>query len=715
MEIRKIQITNILYIILIDEYNFELPFVPPKNVNINSIDYLKFLPKNLYQLYDPKFYILSEVNDLYFNPYTVAFFKRSDKVKIVEHVKKTKQLTVILFEENKLSDRTLKEVIIALKKQFVYFLSIDPKEGNDGKLIDDLLTELINNKKIYNHFKIINENPRNFLSVDYEINELKSYNYFLPTKTNFLTYNNYIGNFGYPYDIDESKIEKSSKQAMLNAHSFERLNLYIPQLKAFDNLFSKFKISQNLEQQKNQINPIFFCLPFQNPDIKDFFPDQSSPIAKKVVSALQIEQSTNYVNEIISKEGDELLYTAGAQMLKVRLNFLDSTCFLLASFNLAPYVRLPVLGKTIYRELSFIGPNHFNKFITLKSQFKLSETLGKIGAKISKSIFSKDFLDYIKHRNSQIISLTDLPFEWTEIDKVPLSFTHDITRIPETSFNNHLVSFALNSTLDFEISEDIILKTLVIFGTDDEEFLKWHKIIFELAKKNRFIVEVCLTNDDFISAIQKHKPDFLIIDTHGGFNEKTKETYLMMGGDNLTNQIIIENQLNIPLVFLSACGTAPTYGTFNPIANAFLQLGSRSVTSTYLPVEIDNATMVYLGILNNLNKVAHEGNFKNWLEYICYTVRSSFLHRIYAPLLVESNSDKNIESEYFKNAQDILVFEKRKYVFINTTKFLNSLPMKKQNILKPKAYEFLYYTNIGRGDLVIFKKHIDNFEKINYS
>ena len=711
MDLRKIQRTNILYIILIDDYDIELPFVPPKNVNFQSIDILKFLPKNLYQLYDPHFYTISEINDLYYNPYTVAFFKRTDQLHIVDHVKQTEHLTVILLEETKALDKRLKKSLNILNKKFVYYLNLDEVQTKDGESINKLLSQLINCEDIFNHYKIALGSQRSFLAVDYQLNELKYYNYFLPTKTNFLTYNNYLGNFGYPYDTDSKEIEKNSKEAMLHPKSFNRLNSYIPQLKAFDNLFSKYKLTQNFEQQLNQLNSIFFCLPFHNPDIKDFFSDKSSPLAKKVLSALQIEQSTNYVNLILSNEEDEPFYRAGAQMQKERLNFLDSTCFLLASFNLVPYVRLPLLGKTIYRELSFISPNQFNKFLTLKSQLKLIKTLKKIGAKISSSIFSDEFVDHIKHRNSQIISLTDLPFEWTEIEEIPLSFTHDITRIPETSFNNQLISFALNSTLDFEIDENIIYKTLVIFGTEDDEFVKWHKMIFDLAKEKGFIVEVCLNNSDFIAAVKKHKPDFLIADTHGAYDEQTKETYLRIGNDKLTYQVIIENQLYIPLVFLSACGTAPTYGTFNPIANAFLQLGSRSVTSTYLPVEIDNATMVYLGILNNLNKVAHEGKFKSWLEYICYTIRSSFLHRIYAPLLLELNPDKSIENEYFKHAQDILAFDKRKHVFNQTQKFLNSLPVKKQNLLKPKAYEFLYYTNIGRGDLVMFKRHIENLKK----
>ncbi len=714
MRSRNIQRTNILYVVLIDEYEFHLPFVPPSNVSFLSLDYLKFLPKNLYQIYDPLFYGVSEVNFLNYNPYTIFFYKRSDRELLLNLLKETQQLAVVLLEESRPEDQDLKHLIASLNLKFVYFLNLEHNESTDGSSIFNLLSQLTQDEAIFSHFDIIHENPRMFLSTPIEENELKKHTNFLPTKTNYLTYNNYVGNFGLPDLASEEVLESIRMKAAKEYNSFNRLNLFIEQSKAFDKLFTRLKIFENFEQQRGQLNPMFFCLPFHNPDIEDFYADKSSPIFKKVMLALSVEQSSNYMITASASDENHVLYGAGGQLLQERLRFLDSTCFLMASFNFMPYIRLPIKGKSLYRELSFIAPKHFSRFTTLKAQLKISDTLQKIGTSISESVFSNEFRSYLAGRNSQLISVTDLPFEWLRIDNVPLSFTHDITRMPESSFDNQLLSFAIHSMSDFRVSEDTISKTLVVLGADDEEFVKWHTILFEMAETHNFKIEICESNDQFLQALKKHNPDFLIIDTHGAVNDKTKETFLQMGSDDLTYEFITTNNINIPLVFLSACGTAPTYGTFNPIANAFLQCGSRSVTSTYLPVEVDNATMAYIGILSNLGKVAQEGRFKNWLEYLSYSMRSTFLHRIYAPLLIEK-ADKEIEKQYFKLSQDLLVFSRRKHVFRDAEKFLKSLPAKKSNVLKPKAYEFLYYTNIGRGDLVLFKKYIENFEKANFS
>jgi len=716
MEFKKFEKSNIFYIILIDEYKLEPPFLAPKNVNPNSIDFLKFLPKNIYQLEDPLFYLSYEINTLSSNPNSVVFFKRNDEKRLIEFVLQANAVIVFLIDENKLTDRNIKDKINQLEKQCIFYINLAENESKDGESINIFFNEIVHNRaEISKYLGIDQEEHKNYMSVEYNLNEIKHYNYFSPTKTNFLLYNTYLGNFSYPYEITKDKMQEHAKKAMTQSTTFNRLNLFLPQLKAFDNLYNSFKKTRSPKKFYLEYNPIYFSLPFHNPDIKDFFPDKSSVLAKKIFKALQVEQTSNYVNVIESKDEDLALYHSAMQVLKERLTFLDNSSFLMSSFNFAPNVRFPILGKSIYRELSFIGPNNFNKFLTLKSQLKLSDTISKIGNKISKSILSDEFKKYLKNRNSQIVSLTDLPIEWLEIDEVPLCFSHDITRLPETNFNNHLNSFAFNSLIDFSIKKNIINKTLVILGANDDEFIKWHKLIFDLAKKESFIVEICTNINELIHAIKKHNPEFLIIDTHGGFDEVSKQTYLKIGKEKLTQDIIILNNISAPLIFLSACGTAPTYGTFNPIANSFLQMGAKSVTSTYLPVEIDNSTMVYLGILNNLNKVSNEGTFENWLEYICYNIRSSYLHRIYTPLMLDSKIDNKEENDYYNYIQNIQNFNQRKVIYKATKKFEKALPKKKKNGFIPRPYEFLYYTNIGRGDLVLFEKYKELYDEINYS
>ena len=69
------------------------------------------------------------------------------------------------------------------------------------------------------------------------------------------------------------------------------------------------------------------------------------------------------------------IYESGQLYNKEKLNFLDSISFLHSSFKFNPYLRLPMIGKSVYKELSFLNPSQFNKFKTQKAQYKISDTI----------------------------------------------------------------------------------------------------------------------------------------------------------------------------------------------------------------------------------------------------------------------------------------------------------------------------------------------------
>jgi hypothetical protein len=698
---------------MMDEYDNQLPFFIPKNVNSLSLDFIKFFPKNLFQLENPENYLINEINDIKSTPYRIAFFKRTDMEEVKKFIKRIKNLKVILLENGK--DDYLKSEIERKNDFLTRIVNVDIDEF--GENINSFLFNLtLEKNQIFKALKIDNKTD-SYLNIKTEISKLQSFDYFTPTKNNYLIYNNIIGNFSFDYDIDENFMLEESKKAIKESKTFNRLNIYLKQIESFDFLTKYYRRSNYPLNYFFELKPITLCLPFNNPDIQDFFQNNKDKDFKRSIASIQVEQTTNYINELETKEDKNyteefLLAKAGAQFAKERFQFIDNIGFLTSSFNLSPYVRFPLLGKSVYRELSFIAQKNFHKFLTLKSQNKISDTIFKIGGKISNKILSEEFKKKLSKRNSQIIAISDLPIEWITINKIPLSFTHDITRLPETNYNSLIQSFVFNSSIDFEVKEDIIKRTLVIVGTVDEEFTKWRKILNKSSEENGFIIKTCLTVKDFVKTVNEFKPDFLLIDSHADFDKTKKQTFIKIGKEKLTHDDINNNNIIVPLVFLSACGTSPTYGTFDSIANAFLQMGAKSVTSTYLPIDIDSSTMVYLTILNNLNSVAKKGSFNNWLEYICFNIRSSFLHRTFTSILEDS---PEYEKSYYDLIQKILLFKERPKIFNEIQKIENQIPSRIFNQNKSKIYEFLYYTNIGRGDLVLFKKYRENFEKINYS
>jgi hypothetical protein len=99
----------------------------------------------------------------------------------------------------------------------------------------------------------------------------------------------------------------------------------------------------------------------------------------------------------------------------------------------------------------------------------------------------------------------------------------------------------------------------------------------------------------------------------------------VLGNEILTADTIVKHVIHAPLVFLSACNTAPTYGTINSIANAFFETGSLTVTTTYLPINVNSGSVLYLRLLNNLQMVARDGIHQNWLAFLSHLIRTSII------------------------------------------------------------------------------------------
>lgn len=94
----------------------------------------------------------------------------------------------------------------------------------------------------------------------------------------------------------------------------------------------------------------------------------------------------------------------------------------------------------------------------------------------------------------------------------------------------------------------------------------------ELAKTLGFQIKTCLDKASFFEAVKETGPELLIIDTHGGVDETTHNSFIMMGNDIVTGDDVVNSGIGPQLVFLSACNTFTTYNTINTIANAFSRL-----------------------------------------------------------------------------------------------------------------------------------------------
>ena len=358
------------------------------------------------------------------------------------------------------------------------------------------------------------------------------------------------------------------------------------------------------------------------------------------------------------------------------------------------------MGKNINSELSFVGIKNIEKLATSPSKNKsIRKAMETIGKKIASEALAPSTVEMLQKSVTQIVAMTDLPIEWMMIDGIPLGFSHDVCRIPETPAVGMLSQYVECKFIPFNIPKDILKHTLVIFGNEEDAFVKAQESVVALSKVLGFNIRKCLTKEAFFDTIKEIDPLLLIIDTHGGVNEDTHQSYLSIGGEVVSGDDVVKSNIHPRLVFLSACNTFTTYNTVSTIANAFFQVGAAAVTTSYMPVLIEPATTLYTRLLNNLNIAATHNIHRNWLAFMSHLMRTSYIQApIYRAVRKGIKADVDTLTRL---TTESMFFRKRRTIYenLNTNSFTKGLGADYQNIIP----HYLMYSTLGRADLIRFE------------
>lgn len=391
----------------------------------------------------------------------------------------------------------------------------------------------------------------------------------------------------------------------------------------------------------------------------------------------------------------------GESYSKRRMYFLDNAGYLHSSIKFSPYVRLPLVGKSIYGLLSTVGVKTGRQLIQAGKVKKIHKKVKEIGDILSEKLISPELRKVIKNRDSQIVAISDMPIEWLQIDNVPLGFTHDVCRITETPNGGILAQYMTNKYIPIDIPENILEQTLVVFGAIEEPFAQWQQIVVDLSKRLGFQTCICSNIKQLKNQIKTHKPLLLIIDTHGGIDEVEKESYLLLGDERLTGNDVVREEISVPLIFISACSTAPTYTPTNIIANAFFQVGAKAVTSSYLPLMVNTSSVTYIRLLYQLSQCATKSIHCNWLAFTSHILRTSHIMQPYTKARLEGKLNKSEKTEELSTlmAESMLFSNRRKVYHTIKNGFVKEGITYSTDNVSP---EYLFYTNLGRSDLIYF-------------
>lgn len=713
----KKQITEIVYVLIGDKHEENLPYIPPMEFWNKAISIVRECPFDIMQLTENRNYVETKRANHFYTPKDFRFtYSTNIKQYIDSQAKRNQFHLFILDTDSTLLDETIS--IISDEKNPLWFVCRANNSSYDFSRIknyiqssEEFISSIVAN---FGTFKELN--PK----VGIEVITPEPEGEFLPFTTYFsisLLNKAVIKDiFGAYISKEEKSLEEAeaegleqSKSALLNKDLFTRQNEVLTIIRIIDGY--SFELVQDKTTPRPHFSdpifqPLILIAPFNNPGAVNVFRISASAggeFEKDFAAMLIGEQTNNYTNDVIIKHHPMALQAA-SKLVGHRIKYLDDVGYLHSTFTNSPILRLPLKGNSINRELSFFKPEFHAALSKSKNWKKIGKTIAKLGKSMSNKLLSTEAKTYIEERNGQLVAISDLPLEWMLIDGIPLGFSHDICRMPETAYSTLMAQFMSNSTMSFEVKPDIMKRTLIICGSDEPHFLAWQSLAKKLHEPMGYNFEICLSIEDVKKAYKKYNPDFVIYDCHGGIDQQNKQTYLRIGKEKLTGEVITKEFLTSPLVFISACGTAPTYGLYNLIANAFFEVGALSVTATYLPILVDSGATLYMRILNNLNQAAQSGIHSNWLAFISHMTRTAPIHVAYKGVDIYKGDEGRKMSEVLARS---MFFKERRKLYHELDSIVKSAGAPNNNAFSNVVPEYLFYTNLGRGDLIYFSKWLE--------
>lgn len=716
------------------------PFLPPVDFDNPGLDILRTMPKNVTQLNDPFiFYGISKATQTFVPQRAMVLYPENiDFLFKISPIKASIKFLLVHSEIPNL-EKLLNNVIQGYPLVFWTYMDAQklPLKNFEEHFVKDsheFIERLLYRKADVEKI-LLEAYPKQQL--DFTVNlplteyhkHLNTFDYFRGSHSNYWTLNQMIGNHW------AAPREKSDDNQALVEHAKTTLSKDKDNLDRYDVLVNQIRNIQELEiivcddrkinfpnTKYDYLSPLIVVLPFNYPSLSKVYDGAKS---KFIINALSQEQELNYVyysntDEVGEPENVHIMASFNSR----RTQYLDSLAYLHASFTHSAIMRFPVLGNSIKKYLSFFKPEG------LMRSFKTSkELINTFGKKLAKLILPPSRAEKVFGVPNQIVAITDLPIEWLIYRDLNLCLTYDITRIPELPYGGITATYALNSNVQFKVKRDILSRVLVISGARivpglDEEMKEYFRAIEKLGVELGFNTAHCKSKQEVIDQVRQHKPDILIFDCHGGFDEDTLSSHLCINDQKLTPSEIAANRITAPIVFLSACHTNPNYGYVNKLADAFFESGCLAITATYFPISVFAGTNLYMRVLHNLQAAVESPIHRTWLEFVSHMVRTSYLKQVIytceaeldrkgLPEKPKAYMKKELKKLNLDASLHLLRPNLREKVFKEFNSKLSKIVPRK--IFNPDSIvpEHCFYTHMGRGDLIRFECWEEEFYKLN--
>lgn len=441
-----------------------------------------------------------------------------------------------------------------------------------------------------------------------------------------------------------------------------------------------------------------------------------NPDIKKMIS-LGVFKNPNYSSHDIKVEKELPNVYANpdaAPLLLIRQGELRanlSAIELLGTAYNSPSIRLPNsinFHSSMIENIEFlVSSSAPNKEKKLKKKYKIfiNELRSEIGEEI---------IEFVIKNSSSITICSDALIEWVKFDRIPLMFSHELSKIHTTPGNLFLQQSAQSVAISFTKQELLDITVIRSFNDEDpikpileKELMKF----VDIDKQVRLTVIDVDSESQLIEELEKISSKILIFDCHGNHGGSESHGWLQIGDDKVdTWKLPLSNRLP-PIIILSVCLTSAISGSHASVANGLLSSGAISVIGTLLPVDAEKAALFVGRILYRLtaylSAIEKSGvDSITWRKFI-----SGFLRMSYCTDIL--NEYEEIKKKLSKAQYAELQFQANVDInsynpdwFVNFAKALSeileiSLEEIYNEIDEIGLTETMYYSQLGRPENIV--------------
>ncbi|CCN69780.1 hypothetical protein [Vibrio nigripulchritudo] len=382
----------------------------------------------------------------------------------------------------------------------------------------------------------------------------------------------------------------------------------------------------------------------------------------------------------------------------------------LAVSNLCPAIRLP--NSINFHNGLLNDLESLSKSTTPKSLKNFDRKYKDLTNKLLDEI-GEELVELIRE-NESVALCTDVPLEWLTVDRIPLLFTHEISKI-HTTTGDQLLKLSMNFS-SFSLEQDDLKKITVIRSFRDNDPIKpilEQSLRHYIGIDNEIELEVIDVQDknQLFDALSKVKTQILVFDCHGNHGGSEEHGWLQIGTDQVNTwelPVVVP-----PIIILSACLTSAIAGSHASVANGLLEKGAVTVLGTLLPVDATKSAVFVgriayrmTGYLKALRSIGVDS--LTWRKFISDFFKMSFCTDILSILRDQYNwfNEKEYKDIHIKANLAINMNNKKWFdVLVELISEKANQPIEDVNsvIQEIGFLETMNYSQIGRPENIVIQ------------